>query len=45
MRDNNKQLTKQVLGLMGDTMMALIIGVLCLVALGGIVGAIWNLVA
>ena len=45
MRDNNKQLTKQVLGLMGDTMMALIIGMLGLMALGGIVGVIWNLIA
>tara|TARA_R110001592_G_scaffold283700_1_gene551715 strand:- start:199 stop:345 length:147 start_codon:yes stop_codon:yes gene_type:complete len=45
MRGDNKQLTKQVVGLLGDTLMALIIGVLSLVVLVGVVGAIWNLIA
>ncbi len=45
MRDDNKQLTRQVLGLLGNTIFALIVGVLCLVVLGGVVSAIWGLVA
>jgi len=45
MRGDNKQLTKQVLGLLGDTIFALIVGVLCLFVLAGVVGAIWNLIA
>ena len=45
MSDDNKQLTRQVLGLLGDTIVALIVGVLCLVVLGGVVSAIWGLVA
>jgi len=45
MRGDNRQLSKQVLGLLGDTIFALIIGVLCLFVLGGVVGAIWNLIA
>lgn len=45
MRGDNRQLTKQVLGLLGDTIFALIVGVLCLFVLGGVVGAIWNLIA
>lgn len=45
MRGDNKQLTRQVLGLLGDTIVALIVGVLCLFILGGVVGAIWNLIA
>ena len=36
---------KLVLGLIGDTIFALIVGVLCLFVLGGVVGAIWNLFA
>ena len=45
MGGDNKQLAKQVLGLLGDTIFALIVGVLCLFVLGGVVGAIWNLFA
>ena len=45
MSDDNRQLTRQVLGLLGDTIVALIVGVLCLVVLGGVVSAIWGLVA
>jgi hypothetical protein len=45
MSGDNKQLTRQVLGLLGDTIVALIVGVLCLVVLGGVVSAIWGLVA
>ena len=36
---------KLVLGLIGDIIFALIVGVLCLFVLGGVVGAIWNLFA
>ena len=43
--NGNRQLSKQVLGLVGDTIMALIIGMLGLVALFGIVTAIWSLIA
>ena len=45
MSGDNKQLTRQVLGLLGNTIVALIVGVLCLVVLGGVVSAIWGLVA
>ena len=45
MRGDNRQLTKQVVGLLGDTIFALIIGVLSLFVLAGVVGAIWNLIA
>ena len=45
MGDDGRQLTRQVLGLLGDTIVALIVGVLCLFILGGVVGAIWNLIA
>jgi uncharacterized protein VirK/YbjX len=45
MRGDNRQLTKQVVGLLGDTLMVLILGMLCLVVLAGVVGAIWNLIA
>jgi len=45
MGGDNRQLGKQVLGLLGDTIFALIVGVLCLFVLGGVVGAIWNLIA
>ena len=44
MDKDNRQLSKQVAGLFGDTLFALIVGVLCLFLLGGIVGAIWNLI-
>jgi len=43
MSDDNKQLTRQVLGLLGDTIFALIVGMLSLVVLGGVVSAIWGL--
>ena len=45
MSEDNKQLTRQVLGLLGDTIVALIVGVLGIVLLGIIAGAIWSLVA
>ena len=45
MGGDNKQLTKQVVGLVGDTIFALIAGVLCLFILGGVVSAIWSLIA
>lgn len=45
MEGDNKQLSKQVVGLLGDTIFALIIGMLSLVVLVGVVGAIWNLIA
>ena len=45
MRGDNRQLGRQVLGVLGDTIVALIVGVLCLFILGGIIGAIWNLIA
>ena len=44
MRGDNRQLGKQVLGLFGDTIMALIIGMLGMVALFGIVSSIWYLI-
>ena len=43
MRGDNRQLTKQVVGLLGDTIFALIVGMLSLVVLGGVVSAIWGL--
>jgi hypothetical protein len=43
--NDNKQLNKQVMGLLGDTIMALILGVVGLTLLGGFVGMIWNLIA
>ena len=45
MGGDDRQLTRQVLGLLGDTIVALIVGVLCLFVLGGVVGVIWNLIA
>tara|TARA_B110000967_G_scaffold173696_1_gene185488 strand:+ start:296 stop:433 length:138 start_codon:yes stop_codon:yes gene_type:complete len=45
MSDDNRQLTRQVLGLLGNTIFALIVGLLSVVALGGVVSAIWGLVA
>jgi len=43
MSDDNKQLARQVLGLLGNTIFALIVGMLSLVVLGGVVSAIWGL--
>ena len=45
MRGDNRQLAKQVAGLLGDTIFALIVGMLCLFVLGGVVSAIWSLIA
>ena len=45
MRGDNRQLGRQVLGMLGDTIFALLIGAACLFVLGGIIGAIWNLMA
>jgi hypothetical protein len=51
MRGDNKQkinirgYSNQLLGLLGDIIFGLVIGMLCLFVVGGIVGAIWNLVA
>ena len=36
--------TRMVLEVLGDALIALIVGGLCLFVLGGIVGAIWNLI-
>ncbi len=44
-REQNKQLGKQVLGMLGDTVFALIVGVLCLFVLGGVVSAMWSIIA
>ena len=44
MGDDNKQLSKQVAGLFGDTLFALVIGMVCLVGFGLVVNAIWGLV-
>ena len=43
--NDNKQLAKQVTGLLGDTIFALIVGMLGLFVLGGVVSAIWSLIA
>jgi len=45
MRGDNRQLAKHVLGVLGDTILSLIIGMLCLVVLGGVVSALWSLIA
>ncbi len=45
MRDDNKQLYKQVASMFGDLIMALVCGLLGVVALFGIMSAIWNLIA
>tara|TARA_Y100000385_G_C12620278_1_gene436727 strand:- start:98 stop:250 length:153 start_codon:yes stop_codon:yes gene_type:complete len=42
--NGNRQLGRQVLGLVGDTIMALIIGMLGVVALFGIVSSIWYII-
>jgi len=42
--NDNKQLTKQVVGLFGDTLFALIIGVVGLFIFGAVVAIIWDLV-
>ena len=44
-RRETKRFLLQVLGLLGDALVALVIGMLSLFVLGGIVGAIWNLIA
>ena len=44
MRGDNRQLTKQGVGVFGDTLMALVIGMLGLVALFGIVSSIWYII-
>ena len=44
MGDDNKQLAKQVAGLFGDTLFALIVGVVCLFVFGTVVALIWDLV-
>ena len=36
--------TRMVLEVLGDALIALIVGGLCLFVLGGIIGAIWNLI-
>ena len=45
MRGDNRQLAKHVLGVLGNTIFALIVGVLCLFVLGGVVSLIWHLIA
>ena len=42
---SSRQLAKHVLGVLGDTILSLIIGMLCLVVLGGVVSALWSLIA
>jgi len=42
--NNNKQLAKQVAGLFGDTLFALIVGVVCLFIFGTVIAIIWDLV-
>ena len=37
--------TRMVLEVLGDVLIALIVGGLCLFVLGGIIDAIWNLIA
>jgi len=44
MGDDNRQLNKQVAGLFGDTLFALIVGVVCLFVFGTVVALIWDLV-
>ena len=44
MGDDNKQLSKQVVGLFGDTLFALTVGVVCLFIFGAVVAVIWDLV-
>ncbi len=44
MRGDNKQWGKQVVRIFGDTVMALIIGMLGVVALFGIVSSIWYII-
>jgi phosphotransferase system glucose/maltose/N-acetylglucosamine-specific IIC component len=42
--NDNKQLGRQVAGLFGDTLFALIVGVVCLFIFGAVVALIWDLV-
>ena len=44
MGDDNKQLSKQVAGLFGDTLFALIVSVGGLFIFGAVVSIIWDLV-
>ena len=44
MGDDNKQLGRQVAGLFGDTLFALVVGVVCLFVFGTVVAIIWDLV-
>lgn len=45
MRGDNRQLAKHVLGALGNTIFALIVGGLCLFVSYGVVSLIWNLIA
>ena len=42
--DDNRQLVKQVVGLFGDTLFALIVGVVGLFIFGTLVSIIWDVV-
>lgn len=42
--NDNKQLTKQVAGLFGDTLFALVVGVVGLFIFGAVVSIIWDVV-
>lgn len=44
MRDDNRQLYKQVGSMFGDTVMALVVGMLGCVALFGIMSSIWYVI-
>jgi len=44
MRGDNRQLYKQIGSMFGDTVMALVVGMLGVVALFGIVSSIWYLI-
>lgn len=42
--DDNRQLVKQVVGLFGDTLFALVVGVVCLFVFGTATAVIWEMV-
>ena len=42
---SSRQLAKQILGMLGDTIFALIVGVLCLFVSYGVISLIWHLIA
>ena len=44
MEDDNKQLYKQVAGVFGDTVFALLIGMVGLFVLGGVVAVVWDII-